>query len=164
MVYKVTLTLTSELSSLLDIYGAFLGRHIAMDPQRTAVLQGLTNVFLISRELSLLTQPGLCGIEVDHVAGQLRTNGRWISWTFETQEQARTFAQGLHYISTHRLTQDQVTAAQAQNHANRGLRWSPFVAFWGRGCCEWLSLHSTSLQIVLARVTGRNAQPLALEG
>ena len=55
-VYKVTLKLNSGLSSLLAIYGAFLGRHIAMDQQKTAILTGMTNLFMISQEYNLLNR------------------------------------------------------------------------------------------------------------
>ena len=83
MVYKLTLKLTTGLSSLLDIYGAFLGRRIALDQQQMSILHGLTNLFMIIQELNLLTQPRLSGIEVDTAAIPLRTDGRWIAWAFQ---------------------------------------------------------------------------------
>ena len=130
IIYKVTLKLTTGLSSLLDIYGAFLGRHIALDQQQSSILHGLINFFMISQKLNLLTQPGLSGIEVDSAAIPLRTDGRSIAWAFWEQDQARSFAQGLQFIVTHRLTQEQVEAARAHSRAGRGLRWSPLVSFW----------------------------------
>ena len=101
-----------------------------MDQQNAAILTGMTNLFMISQELNLLTQPGLNRIEVDTGATPLRTDGRWIAWAFQEQDQARTFAQGLQFIVTHRLLSEHVEAARAHSRAGRGLRWSPFVAFW----------------------------------
>ena len=162
--YKVTLKI-SGLSTLLDIYGAFLGRHIAIDQQQSAILVGLSNLFRMSTELNLLTNPGLHSIEVDtSTMSNLRTDGRWIAWAFSEQEQARTFAQGLQFIMTHQQTKEQIDAARAQYQAGRGLRWSPFVAFWGTGCCNWLRCNSSSIQLELTRVAGRMSQPLPVAG
>ena len=164
MVFKVMLILNPGISTLIDIYGGLLGRHVALGQQRAAILHGLRNIFMFATGLNMLTQPGLSGIEVDTAQVPTRTNGQWISWSFGTLEKARTFAQGLQFIVTHRLTQEQVEEARAQTRIGRGLRWSPFVGFWGTECCQWLHNHSNSIRIELARSVGRHAQTMALAG
>lgn len=164
MVFKVMLILNPGISTLIDIYGGLLGRHVALGQQRAAILHGLRNIFMFATGLNMLTQPGLSGIEVDTAQVPTRTNGQWISWSFGTLEKARTFAQGLQFIVTHRITQEQVEEARAQTRIGRGLRWSPFVGFWGTECCQWLHNHSNSIRIELSRSVGRHAQTMALAG